>query len=86
MIQQNNIKRCQVITFGKTKWTGLQKIRKNVELIEITDKAIENYQLCDRHFNNRVIEWDEGNFVATSIVRELITENLAEGLLWWHNR
>ena len=84
-IQQNNIKRCQVITFGQTQWTGFQKIRKNVEIIEITDKVIKNYQLCDRYFYNRVIEWEDGNFVAASIVRELITENLARELPWWHN-
>ena len=84
-IQQNNIKRCQVIIFGQTQWTGFQKIRKNIEVITITDKVIKNYQLCDRYFNNRVIEWEDGNFVAASIVRELITENLARELPWWHN-
>ena len=78
-IQQNNSKRCQVITFGQTQWTGFQKIRKNVDLVETTDKIVENYRLCDRHFKNRVIEWKEGNFVAASIIRELITENIAKG-------
>ncbi|MDJ0632629.1 MAG: type I-MYXAN CRISPR-associated Cas8a1/Cmx1 [Xenococcaceae cyanobacterium MO_188.B29] len=85
IIQQNHLKRCQVITFGQTQWTGFQKIRKNVEIVEITDKVNENYQLCDRYFNNRVVEWEEGNFVAASIIRELISENLARGFPWWHN-
>ena len=31
------------------------------------------------------MEWKDGNFIASSIVRELITENLARGLSWWHN-
>ena len=84
-IQQNNLKRCQVITFGQTKWTGFQKTRKNVKFIEITDKIIQNYKLCSRYFKNRVVEYEEGNFVAASIVRELITENLARGFPWWHN-
>ena len=84
-IQQNDIKRCQVITFGQTKWTGFQKIRKNVEIVQITDKVIQNYRLCDRYFKNRVIEWEDGNFIAASIIRELITENLARGFPWWHN-
>ena len=53
-IQQNNLKRCQVITFGQTQWTGFQKIRKNVEIIQITDKVIKNYRLCDRYFPERV--------------------------------
>ena len=43
------------ITFDKTKWTGLQKIRKSVKFIAITDKTIENHQLCDRYFKDRVI-------------------------------
>ncbi len=85
LAQQNNLKRCQVITFGQTQWTGFQKIRKSVEVIDITDKIIHNYQLCDRYFNNRVVEWENGNFIAASIVRELITENLAKNLPWWHN-
>lgn len=84
-IQQNNFQRCQVIIFGQTKWTGFQKIRKNVEIIQLTDKIIQNYRLCDRYFNNLVVEWEEGNFIAASIVRELITENLARGFPWWHN-
>lgn len=84
-IKQNDFKRCQIITFGQTQWTGFQKIRKNVETVEITDKVIENYRLCDRYFHNRVVEWEEGNFMAASIVRELITENLARGLPWWQN-
>ena len=84
-IQQNNLKRCQVITFGQTQWTGFQKIRKNVEIVQITNKVIENYRLCDRYFKNRVVKWEEGNFIAASIVRELISENLARGFPWWHN-
>ncbi len=32
-----------------------------------------------------MVEWEEGNFVAASIIRELITENLARGFPWWHN-
>ena len=85
IIQKNHLKCCQVITFGKTPWTGLQKIRKNVEIVEITDKVNENYQLCDRYFNNRVVEWEDGNFITSSIIRELITENLARGKPWWHD-
>lgn len=84
-IKQNDLKRCQVITFGQTQWTGFQKIRKNVEIVQITDKVIENYRLCDRYFKNRGVEWKEGNFIANSIVRELISENLARGFPWWHN-
>ncbi|MDJ0742541.1 MAG: type I-MYXAN CRISPR-associated Cas8a1/Cmx1 [Xenococcaceae cyanobacterium MO_167.B27] len=84
-VQQNNFKRCQVVTFGQTQWTSFQKVRKGVEIINITDQIIHNYQLCDRYFNNRVVEWEEGNFVAASIIRELITENLARGFPWWHN-
>ena len=83
--QQINIKRCQVITFGQTQWTKFQKIRKNVEVIEINVKIIQNYRLCDRYFSERVVEWEDGNFIVSSIVRELITENLARGLPWWHN-
>ena len=83
--QQINIKRCQVITFGQTQWTRFQKIRKNVEVIEINVKIIQNYRLCDRYFSERVVEWEEDNFIVPSIIRELITENLARGLPWWHN-
>ncbi|BAU65484.1 hypothetical protein STA3757_28710 [Stanieria sp. NIES-3757] len=85
ILQQNNLKRCQIITFGQTQWTRFQKIRKNVEVIELTDKIIKNYRLCDRYFKNRVVEWEDGNFIAASIVRELIAENLARGFSWWHN-
>ena len=84
-IKQNDLNRCQVITFGQTQWTGFQKIRKNVETVEITDKVIENYRLCDRYFENKVIEGKKGNFIAVSIIRELVTENLARGFPWWHS-
>ena len=47
---KNNLKRCQVITFGKTQWSNAQKIRQNVEIIEIDKRKIHNYQLCDRYF------------------------------------
>ncbi|MEM7590202.1 MAG: type I-MYXAN CRISPR-associated Cas8a1/Cmx1 [Cyanobacteria bacterium P01_A01_bin.83] len=84
-IKQNDLKRCQVITFGQTKWTGFQRIRKNVEIIQITDEVIENYRLCDRYFQNKVIEGKKGSFITASIIRELISENLARGFPWWHN-
>ena len=84
-IKLNDVESCQVITFGQTQWTGFQKIRKNVEIIPITDKANENYRLCDRYFKNKVIEGKKGNFIASNVVREIITENLAKGLPWWHN-
>ena len=84
-IKQNDLKCCQAITFGQTQWTGFQKIRKNVETVGITDKVIENYRLCDRYFKNKVIEGKKGNFIAVSIIRELVTENLARGFPWWHS-
>ncbi len=85
IIQKDNLKRCQVITFGQAPWTGFQRIRKNVDVIELTDKIIQNYRLCDRYFKNRVVEWSGGNFIAASVVRELIAENIARGFPWWHN-
>ena len=85
LAQANNFRCCKVITFGITKWTGFQKVRKGVEMINISDLVIQNYQLCARYFNNRVVQGKDGNFIAASIIRELITENLARGLLWWHN-
>ena len=84
-IKHNDFKSCQVITFGQTQWTGFQKIRKNVEIVQITDKVIENYRLCDRYFKNKVIEGKKGSFIAANIIRELISENLARGFPWWHN-
>lgn len=30
------------------------------------------------------MEWEEGNFIASSIIRELISENIARGFPWWH--
>ncbi len=85
IIKSNAFKCSQIITFGETQWTGFQKIRKNVEVVEINDKLLENYQLCNSYFPNRVVEWEKGNFIAVSIVRELISENLARGFPWWHN-
>ena len=85
LAKENNIKRCQIITFGRTKWSNVQKVRKQVEMVSITDKIIKNYHLCANYFNNRVVEWEDSNFIASSIVRELITENLAKGFPWWHN-
>ena len=64
--KQLNLKRCQVITFGQTKWTGFQKICQNVDAIELTNKIIKNYQLCTRYFPERVVEREEGNFIITS--------------------
>ncbi|MGK7894183.1 MAG: type I-MYXAN CRISPR-associated Cas8a1/Cmx1, partial [Xenococcus sp. (in: cyanobacteria)] len=85
LLRENKIKRCKVITFGQTQWTAFQKIRKSVDVINITDNIIRNYQLCDRYFNNRIIKGKDGNFIVSSIVRELITENLAKDFPWWHN-
>jgi hypothetical protein len=53
-------------------------------LIEINESIIHNYQLCDRYLNNRVVEWESGSFITSSIIRELITENLARGFPWWY--
>ncbi|GAB4525441.1 MAG: type I-MYXAN CRISPR-associated Cas8a1/Cmx1 [Pleurocapsa sp.] len=85
LAQANNFRCCKVITFGRTKWTGFQKVRKGVEIIKSDDLIINSYRLCDRYFQNRVVEWEDGNFIAASIVRELISENLAKGFPWWHN-
>lgn len=84
-VRQNNLQRCEVITFGKTQWSNAQKVRKDVEIIRITDRIVRHYQLCDRYFNNRVVEWKDGNFIASNTVRELITENLVRKLPWWSN-
>lgn len=84
-IAQDNLKRCQVITFDKTQWSNAQKIRQNVEIIEIDKGKIHKYQLCDRYFKIRVVKWEKGNFIASNIIRELITENLTKGFPWWYN-
>lgn len=84
-VQQDRLKRCQVTAFGQSSWSKMQKIRQRVELIEATKQIIRNYQLSDRCFQERVVEWEEGNFIASSIVRELIAENLVRGFPWWHN-
>ncbi len=85
LAQHNNFKRCQVITFGQTEWSKVQKVSTRVEIIEVTDKIIGNYQLCDRYFPERVVEGEDANFTVSSVIRELITENLARGFPWWHN-
>lgn len=85
LAQTSNFRSCKVITFGRTKWTSFQKVRKRVEMIKLSDSVVRNYQLCNSYFSNRVVEWEKGNFIAASTVRELIAENLARGFPWWFN-
>ncbi|MGQ4650344.1 type I-MYXAN CRISPR-associated Cas8a1/Cmx1 [Lyngbya aestuarii] len=82
----NQVKRCQLITFGTVDWSPQQKTRTEIVMVEVTEEVIYNYKIsCDYFSENRVIQSRGKNFISTSFVRGFIADNLVRGLPWWYN-
>jgi CRISPR-associated protein Cas8a1/Csx13 len=78
---------CQVITMGTVAWSTQQKTRTDLYLVKIDEasKVPQNYRVSRECLQDRVIARDkEGDsFIATSLARELIADNLARGKPWY---
>ena len=81
----HQIRRCQVITFGEVPWSSWQKTPTRIEVIEANQDVVLDYQLSCTYFPNQTISNEQGTFIAVSFIRELIANNLAQGLPWWAN-
>jgi CRISPR-associated protein Cas8a1/Csx13 len=82
----SQIKRCQVIEFGKFTKKSKQKTRKSVSLIELNDRVLDNYQLMSENFSeNKVIQGEDYQLILPNLARRIITDNLALGKPWWTN-
>jgi CRISPR-associated protein Cas8a1/Csx13 len=82
-----DISACQVTTMGTVAWSTQQKTRTDLYLVKIdkTSKVPQNYRVSRECLQDRVIARDrEGDsFIATSLARELIADNLARGKPWY---
>ncbi|MBF2096985.1 MAG: type I-MYXAN CRISPR-associated Cas8a1/Cmx1 [Gloeomargaritaceae cyanobacterium C42_A2020_066] len=82
--QNYHIPRCQVITLGSVVWASQQKTRTDLFVIEADHKTCQQYRTCRSFLDDRTVQGKEGNFIAHSFAREIITENLARGLPWYN--
>lgn len=83
LTEKNNIDRCQVISFGTVAWSSQQRTRTYIGTITPTSVVLHNYSLCDSLFKARWLDGKNGKFLALSLSRELIADNLARGKPWW---
>lgn len=81
--QTFGIQRCQVLTLGTVAWATQQKTRTDMYVVEATDEVCHNYTVCDNELPDKGIAGKDGGFVATSLAKELIAENLAKNLPWY---
>lgn len=82
-----DIPACQVITMGTVAWSTQQKTRTDLYLIKVDESSEvpQNYRVSRECLQDRVIARDrEGDsFIAASLARELISDNLARGKPWY---
>jgi CRISPR-associated protein Cas8a1/Csx13 len=82
-----DISACQVTTMGTVAWSTQQKTRTDLYLVKIDEssKVPQNYRVSRECLQDRVIARDkEGDsFIATSLAREMIADNLARGKPWF---
>jgi CRISPR-associated protein Cas8a1/Csx13 len=84
LAKRNRVERCQTIVFGTVAWSSQQKTRTDIETVAASQTVFRNYQLSKSYLSDRVVEGQSGNFIARSFARELIADNLALGLSWFH--
>ncbi|TYQ27636.1 type I-MYXAN CRISPR-associated Cas8a1/Cmx1 [Pseudanabaena sp. UWO311] len=81
-----DIPACQVITMGTVAWSTQQKTRTDLYLVNIGEasKVLQNYRVSRECLQDRIIARDkeENSFIAISLARELIADNLARGKPW----
>ena len=77
------VSRCQVLTLGTVAWATQQKTRTDLYLVEADAKICHNYQVCRNWLGDKTVVGKDGNFVASSFARELITDNLARSQPWY---
>ncbi|MGG6297975.1 type I-MYXAN CRISPR-associated Cas8a1/Cmx1 [Leptolyngbya sp. AN02str] len=83
-ITLNAQKQCQVILFGKSKWSSQQMVIVDTSVVRATGKIIHDYQLVCRHSLDNHIERHEGeSHISVSRVRGLVADNLTQNLPWW---
>lgn len=77
------VPRCQVLTLGTVAWATQQKTRTDLYTIGAEAEVCYNYQVCRDQFPTQSVQGKDGNFVASSFARELITDNLARSRHWY---
>ncbi|MEP0923433.1 type I-MYXAN CRISPR-associated Cas8a1/Cmx1 [Leptolyngbya sp. ST-U4] len=77
------VPRCQVLTLGTVAWATQQKTRTDLYTVEADTEVCYNYQVCCDQFPPRLVQGKDANFVAISLARELITDNLARSKPWY---
>lgn len=77
------VSRCQVLTFGTVAWATQQKTRTDLYVVEANAQICHNYQVCRNWLVDKIVEGNDGSFVASSFARELIADNLARSQLWY---
>lgn len=85
LAKKTKLNRCQVIAFGTVAWSSQQRTRTQIGTIFPNDTAFYNYRLSSgcKEFEPRWIDGKNGKFLAVSLSRELIADNLARGKPWW---
>ncbi|MBD2105332.1 type I-MYXAN CRISPR-associated Cas8a1/Cmx1 [Leptolyngbya sp. FACHB-261] len=79
----HKVERCQVLTLGTVAWSTQQKTRTDLHVVEADTQVLKNYQASRDFLSDRVVAGKNGGFVASSLARELISENLARKLPWY---
>ncbi|WP_019500468.1 type I-MYXAN CRISPR-associated Cas8a1/Cmx1 [Pseudanabaena sp. PCC 6802] len=80
---------CQVVTMGTVAWSTQQKTRTDLYLVKVDDRTGEEiartYKVSRECLQDKVIarDRDGDSFIATSLARELIADNLARGKPWY---
>jgi len=86
--QDYGLTSCQVVTMGTVAWSTQQKTRTDLYLVSIGEsgsKVPQTYRVSRECLQDKVIARDKDgdSFIATSLARELIADNLARGKPWY---
>lgn len=82
----DQVKRCQVILFGRVFWSKKQRTRTEIAVVEATEIINISYKLsCISFLEYRVINYKDKNFIISNVLKGLIADNLVKGYLWWNN-
>lgn len=79
----DKVGKCQVVTLGTVAWSSQQKTRTDLYVVEPDYEVCQTYEACKNHFSDRLIAGKDGGFVAKSLAREFIAENLSRNRSWY---
>jgi len=82
-LEEGEIRRCNVTTFGTVDWSKQQKTRLAVVTVEATKTTLQEYQLSCNCFRKSEQSEKQTDLTSPSYAHAIVVSNLSRGLAWW---